>query len=169
MTPITAHSITVPVFTRMLGNLSAILDKAAAFCEQRKVKETVLMEARLFPDMFPLAMQVRIACDFARGGVSRLAGQEPPKYEDNEASFADLKGRIARSIDYVQQFTPAQLADCEGRRIVRTTGGRETVFDGYGYVAQFVLPNFFFHVATAYGILRANGVELGKRDYIGPL
>lgn len=166
---VTAHSITVPVFVRMLTNLSGILDKAAAFCAQRKVRETVLMEARLFPDMFPLTMQVRIACDFARGGVSRLAGEEPPKYEDTEATLADLKGRIARSIAYVQGFSESQLADCESRRVVRTIGGREIVFDGYGYIAQFVLPNFFFHVTTAYDILRANGVELGKRDYIGAL
>ena len=166
---VTPHSITVPLFVRTLANLAGILDKAAAFCAQRKVKESVLMEARLFPDMYPLTMQVRIACDFARGGAARLAGQEPPKFEDNEASLADLKARIARSIDYVQEFTEAQLAGCETRRIVRTIGGREVVFDGYGYLAQFVLPNFFFHVTTAYDILRANGVDLGKRDYIGPL
>lgn len=166
---VTAHSITVPVFVRTLTNLSGILDKAAAFCEQRKVREGVLMDARLFPDMFPLTMQVRIACDFARGGVARLTGQEPPKFEDDETSLSDLKKRIARSIEYVQGFTEAQLAGCEDRRIVRTVGGREIVFDGYGYLAQFVLPNFFFHVTTAYDILRSNGVELGKRDYIGAL
>lgn len=166
---VTPYSMTAPVFVRMLTHLSGILDKAASYCEQRKVKESVLLEARLFPDMFPLTMQVRIACDFARGGVSRLAGEEPTKFEDNETTLADLKGRIARSIEYVQRFSEAQLAGSEERRIVRTIGGKETVFDGYGYLAQFVLPNFFFHVTTAYAILRTNGVELGKRDFIGPI
>lgn len=164
---VNAYSMTVPVFVRTLSNLAGILDKAAAFCEQRKVKESVLMEARLFPDMYPLALQVRIACDVARGATARLAGEEPPKFEDNEATLADLKTRIARTTEYVQRFGAAQLSDAEGRRIVRTVGGREIAFDGYTYLAQFALPNFFFHVTTAYDILRSNGVELGKRDYLG--
>jgi hypothetical protein len=166
---VSMYTISVPVFVRMLTNLDAILGKAAAYAEARKIEPSVLMNARLFPDMFPLTMQVRIAADFARGGVARLIGQEPPKYEDNETSFADLKDRIARSIAYVQGFSAAQIDGTEERRIVRTVAGKEHEFTGYIYLTQLVLPNLFFHITTAYDILRHNGVELGKRDYIGAL
>jgi hypothetical protein len=163
-----SYTMSVGVFTKMLTNLSGILDKAAAFCEQRKVDPTVLLNARLFPDMFPLTRQVQLASDFAKGATSRLAGQEPPKWEDNEASFAELKARIARTIEFVQGFKPGQFDGSDERDVTLTIRGESIKVKGAPYLAHMATPNFYFHVTTAYAILRANGVELGKRDFIGP-
>jgi hypothetical protein len=161
------YTFSVPVFVKTLGNLSAILGKGAAFAEQKKVDPAVLLAMRLAPDMFPLTMQVRIACDFAKGAVARLAGEEPPKWEDNETTIAELQQRIARTIEFVQGFDPARLEGAETRTVTVTIRGEPVQYAGLPYLAHAVLPNFFFHATTAYDILRHAGVELGKRDFIG--
>ena len=164
---ISMYAASVPVFAKMLGNLSAILDKAAAYAEQKKIDPAVLLAARLYPDMFALTKQVQIACDFAKGAVARLAGEEPPKYDDSEATIAQLKARIARTIDYIQSFRPEQLDGSETREVELTIRGETVRYPGLAYLLHVATPNFYFHVTTAYGILRHNGVELGKRDFVG--
>lgn len=161
------HSFSVPVFVKTLGNLSAILDKAAAFAEFKKIDPAVLLNMRLAPDMFPLLRQVRIACDFAKGATARLAGEEPPAWEDNETTIADLKARIERTIAFVQAFDPQRFDGAEARRVTVMMRGEPVEYVGLPYLAHAVLPNFFFHATTAYDILRHAGVELGKRDFIG--
>jgi hypothetical protein len=163
------YSMSVPVFAKTLGNLSAILDKAAAHAEAKKIDPSVLLAARLFPDMFPLTKQVQVACDFAKGTVARLAGEEPPKYDDNETTIEALKARIARTVDYVQGFQAARFAGAEERDVQMKIRDQTLSFKGLPYLAHMALPNFFFHAATAYDILRHNGVELGKRDFIGAI
>jgi hypothetical protein len=163
------YTLSAPVFVRMLRNLETVLDKGAAYAAARKIDPAVLVNARLFPDMFPLSAQVRIAGDFAKGAVARLTGNEPPKYEDNEATFDDLKARIANTIAYVESFKPEQFADAATRTVTMKMRGEDKSFDGTTYLANIVLPNFYFHITTAYDILRHNGVELGKRDFIGPV
>jgi hypothetical protein len=163
------YSMSVPVFVKMLGNLSAVLDKAVAHAEARKIDPSVLVNARLFPDMFPLTSQVRIASDHAKGAAARLSGSEPPKFEDNETNFAELKARIARTIDYVKSVDPAGFRGSDERVIELKLRGGLHRFNGAHYLAHVALPNFYFHVTTAYDILRHNGVEIGKADYIGPL
>jgi hypothetical protein len=163
------YALSAPVFVRMLRNLEAVLEKGAAYAAARKIDPAVLVGARLFPDMFPLSAQVRIAGDFAKGAVARLTGNEPPKYDDNEASFDDLKARIAKTIAYVESFGPEQFADAATRTVTMKMRGEDKSFDGRTYLANIVLPNFYFHLTTAYDILRHNGVELGKRDFIGPV
>jgi uncharacterized protein len=163
------HSMSVPVFVKTLGNLSAILDKAAAHAEAKKIDPAVLLASRLYPDMFPLTKQVQVACDFAKGTVARLAGQEPPKYDDNETTIETLKARIAKTVDYVQGFQAAQFAGAEEREVQMKIRDQTLTFKGLSYLAHMALPNFFFHATTAYDILRHNGVELGKRDFIGAI
>jgi hypothetical protein len=163
------YALSAPVFVRMLRNLETVLDKGAAHAAARKIDPAVLVNARLFPDMFPLSAQVRIAGDFAKGAVARLTGNEPPQYEDNEASFDDLKARIAKTIAYVESFTPEQFAGAATRTVTMKMRGEDKSFDGTTYLTNIVLPNFYFHITTAYGILRHNGVELGKRDFTGPV
>jgi uncharacterized protein len=161
------YAMSVPVFVKSLGSLSAILDKAAAHAEARKIDPTVLLAARLYPDMFALTKQVQVACDFAKGSVARLAGQEPPKYDDTETTIDDLKARIARTITFVQGFSESQLEGSETREVSLKIRDQVLTYKGYPYLAHIALPNFFFHAVTAYDILRHNGVELGKRDFIG--
>ena len=161
------YSMSVPVFVKTLGNLSAILDKAAAHAETKKIDPAVLLSARLFPDMFTLTRQIQLACDFAKGSVARLAGQEPPKYDDNEATIAELKTRIARTVGYVQSIPAEQLAGSEGREVSLKIRDQTLTYKGLPYLSHVALPNFFFHATTAYDILRHNGVDLGKRDFIG--
>ena len=161
------YAFSVPVFVKTLGNLSAILAKGAGYAEQKKFNPEVLVNMRLAPDMFPLLRQVRIACDFAKGATARLAGEEPPQWEDNEATFAELQQRIARTIEFVQGFDPARFEGAETRTITVTIRGEPVQYAGLAYLAHVVLPNFFFHATTAYDILRHAGVELGKRDFIG--
>jgi hypothetical protein len=163
------HSMSVPVFAKTLGNLSAILDKAAAHAEAKKIDPAVLLAARLYPDMFPLTKQVQVACDFAKGTVARLAGEEPPKYDDTETTIEALKARIARTVDYVQGFQAARFAGAEERDVQMKIRDQTLSFKGLPYLAHVALPNFFFHATTAYDILRHNGVELGKRDFIGAI
>jgi hypothetical protein len=161
------YQASIPVVSRMLTNLSAILGKAAAHCESRKIDPAVLLTARLFPDMFPLVRQVQIATDHAKGLAARLAGIEVPSYADTEATFADLHARLAKTIAYVGGFSPEQINGSEGKAICLKTGHGELNFTGQDYLVHFALPNFYFHVTTAYAILRHNGVDVGKMDYLG--
>ena len=158
----------VPCLTRMLNNLSAILDKASAHAEAKKIDQSVFLNARLFPDMYALTRQVYVATDMSKGAVARLAGQEPPKYEDNETTIAELKARIAKTIAFINTFKPEQIDGTEDKEITITMGGKPMTFIGMPYLLNFVLPNLYFHIATAYNILRHNGVEIGKRDFLGP-
>ena len=164
---ISMYQASAPRFVNSLRNLSAILDKAQAHAEARKIDATTLTGSRLFPDMLPMARQVQIACDTAKGAVARLAGVEVPKHEDTERTFAELQSRIAMTVDFIGGFRPAQIDGTEDREIALKLGGQETRFNGLQYLLGFALPNFYFHVTTAYDILRHNGVEVGKRDYIG--
>jgi len=161
------HAMSVPIFAKTLANLSAILDKAAAHAEAKKIDPSVLLNARLYPDMFPLIRQVQLAGDFAKGSSARLAGQEPPKYEDTEKTIPELKARIARTIGYLQSLDEAAFAGAETRTITLKVRDTEQKYAGLPYLSHIGLPNFFFHATTAYDILRHNGVELGKRDFIG--
>jgi uncharacterized protein len=161
------HRRSVAVFDRFLSALSVVLDKAEAYCEAKKIKPEVILTARLFPDMFPFTRQVQLACDFAARGTARLAGVEPKAFPDHEASFAELKDRIAAARGYMGSFQKADFAHADTREIHFKTGGRDLVLPGEEFLSFFALPQFFFHVTTAYDILRANGVELGKRDYMG--
>jgi len=163
------YQASVPLMTRMLTNLKNILQKATEHAKAKKIDESALLNARLFPDMFVFTRQVRLACDFARGTGARLAGLEPPAYEDNEQSLAELVARIERSIEYLGTLKAQQIDGSETREIVRPIRGEPKKFTGINYLLQFALPNFFFHVSTAYAILRHSGVEIGKTDYIGAL
>ena len=165
---ISMYQASVPVFIRMLGNLRAILDKAAKHAEAKKIDQAALITARLYPDMFPLARQVQIASDMAKSCVSRLAGAEPPKYDDTETSFAELIARIDKTLAHVKTFTPAQIDGSEEKAVVIKSPRGEMNFKGLPFLMHFALPNFYFHTATAYDLLRHNGVELGKPDFIGP-
>ncbi len=164
---ISMYQASAPRFVNMLKNLSAILDKAQAHVEAKKIDPAALTAYRLFPDMLPMTRQVQIASDNAKGAMARLAGVEVPKYEDTEKTFAELKARIAKTIKFVQSFKPAQIDGGEDRDITLKLGGKDTTFKGMQYLLGFALPNFYFHVMTAYNILRHNGVEIGKSDYIG--
>jgi hypothetical protein len=164
---ISLYQASVPVFIRMLNNLSVILDKAAAHCEARRIDPLVLTQYRLYPDMFNFAKQVQTACDHARNGAARLAGQEAPRLENTEQTFADLKRRVGDTIAYLETFKPEQIDGSETREVVVKRGQTVNTYAGLDYLLQRALPNFYFHVTTAYDILRHNGVELGKRDYIG--
>jgi hypothetical protein len=164
---ISMYQASVPVFIKMLGNLRSILEKAAADAAARKIDEAVFVNARLAPDMLPLSFQIQVATDFARGTSARLAGVEMPSVEDKEATFAELIARIDAAIAYVRTFSPAQIDGSEAREITRKVRGNPITFSGLGYLVNYALPNFYFHVTTAYAILRHNGVEIGKPDYIG--
>lgn len=164
---ISMYNASVPQLAKMLRNLSGLLDKAAAHCEARKIDPKALLEARLFPDMFPFTKQVQIAADFAKNCAARLAGVEPQRFEDTETSFADLKARIDRTLDYMKQFGADRIDGSEDRTITFKLGGQERTFKGHAYLVQFTHPHFYFHVATAYGILRERGVEVGKKDFVG--
>jgi uncharacterized protein len=162
------YASSIAVFKQMLSSLDAILAKAGAHVAEKKIEPVALTQARLFPDMFPLCKQVQIACDFARGVSARLTGTEVPKYEDNEQTFDELRGLIARSLDFIGSFSPAQFTGAAQREIVIRPGTpKERHFNGQAYLLSYGLPQFFFHVTTAYALLRHNGIEIGKRDYMG--
>ena len=163
---ISMYQASAPRFANTLKNLSAILDKAQAHAEAKKIDPVVLTNFRLYPDMLPMKRQVQIACDSAKGAVARLAGVEVPKHEDTEETFAELKARIAKTIDFMETFKPAQVDGSEEKNIHLKLGQREVDFKGMQYLLGHALPNFYFHVVTAYDILRHNGVEIGKRDYL---
>lgn len=161
------YEASAPRLVSMLRSLDAILEKAHAHALAKKIDPAILLSTRLFPDMFSLLRQVQITTDHAKGAVARLAGVDVPKYDDNEQSFDDLRTRIAKTIAYVNSFTPEQINGSEDREISLKIGGHELNFRGMDYLIGFALPNFYFHLVTAYNILRHNGVEIGKRDYMG--
>jgi hypothetical protein len=164
---ISMYQASAPRFANTLKNLSAILDKAQAHADAKKIDPRVLTAARLYPDMFPLSRQVQSACDTAKGAVARLAGVEVPVHEDTEQTFEELKARIARTITFIETIQPAQVDGSEAREVVLKFRSGEVRLKGMQYLLGQALPNFYFHVTTAYDILRHNGVEVGKRDYIG--
>jgi hypothetical protein len=163
------YQMSVPLFLKTLGNLSAILDKGAAFAAAKKVDPAVLLGYRLAPDMLNLTRQVQLASDHAKRAGARLAGIEAPVYEDTEASFADLQARIHKTVAFLNTLKPAQLDGSETREIKLKVGGVDKAVSGQTYLLHNALPNFFFHVTTAYDILRHCGVEIGKADFIGQL
>lgn len=161
------YQASVPVFIRMLGNLSGILAKGAAHAEAKKIDPLVLVNSRLFPDMFPLSRQVQIASDTAKGAAARLAGMEPPSYEDNEKTFPELIARLDKTVDFLKAFKPEQIDGSEERSVNIKVAGQPMTLQGMTFLLQRALPNLYFHTTTAYAILRHNGVEVGKKDYLG--
>jgi hypothetical protein len=161
------YQASVPVFLHTLDAVSGCLKKATAHASARKIEPSVLLSMRLFPDMFALTRQVQVAADFAKGTVARLAGAEVPKYADDETSFEALQERLAKTAAFVKSFKPSQIDGSETRDITIPIGGQPQTFKGQPYLLHFAMPNFFFHAATAYDILRHAGVELGKRDFLG--
>ena len=166
---ISMYQASIPPLVHTLKNLDGILAKAAAHAEARKIDPSVLISSRLYPDMFALARQVQIASDTAKGCGARLAGQEPPKYEDTEASFPELSARIQKTVAYLETLKPESIDGSEERTITLKLRNTSITFQGMRYLLNFVLPNFYFHATTAYAILRHNGVELGKPDFLGKL
>ena len=164
---ISMYQASSPRFINTLKNLSALLDKAQAWAEAKKVDPLVLTGARLYPDMFAFSRQIQTACDTAKGAVARLAGVDNPKHEDTEKTFAELKARIDKTIAFIESVKPAQIDGTEDKDLTIKLGPREVQWKGMQYLLGFALPNFYFHAATAYDILRHNGVELAKRDFIG--
>ena len=164
---ISMYQASVPTLVRGLTCLQSILGKAEAHAAEKQIDPSIFVSARLFPDMLPLVRQVYITTDTARGCAARLAGVEPPKYEDVEVTFEELQARIQKTIDYLKEFNAAQIDGSEERTVTLKMRNGPVEFTGLNYLLQFVLPNFYFHVTTTYDILRHNGVELGKLDYLG--
>ncbi|NOU24434.1 MAG: DUF1993 domain-containing protein [Methylotenera sp.] len=162
------YEASIPVLKRTLTNLAAILKKGEQYADARKIEHAVLLNARLFPDMYPLTRQVQIATDMSKGAAARLAGLEVPKYEDNETTFAELQARITKTIAFIDTVKPAQFEGSESREVTITVRQVDLKFKGQDYLLKWVNPNVYFHVTTAYNILRHNGVELGKVDFLGP-
>ena len=164
---ISMYQAAVQPFVQHLGALSALLAKAEAHAVAKKFDPAVLLSLRLAPDMLPLSRQVQIACDFAKSATARLAGAEVPNGKDDEKTLAELRGRIGKTLDYVRSFKADQIDGSEERDVTITVAGKSVAFKGQPYLIQFVLPNFYFHCTVTYAILRHNGVELGKRDFMG--
>ena len=165
---ISMYAASVPVFQQMLGGLSGVLRKAEAHAAERKIEPNALLQARLYPDMFPLLRQVQVAADFAKSVSARLAGVEVPKMEDSELTFADLQARIAKTLAFIGGLAAADIDVASDRQIVTQAGTpKEKIFTGQSYLLNYGLPHFFFHTTTAYAILRHTGVEVGKKDYVG--
>ena len=164
---ISMYQASAPRFANTLRNLSAILDKAQAHCEAKKIEPAVMCGMRLIVDMYPLSRQVQVACDTAKGAVARLAGVDIPKHEDTEQTLAELKQRVAKTLDFILSVNPEKIDGSDEKPITLKLGGRDVTFTGIQYLLGHAYPNFYFHVTTAYDILRANAVEVGKRDYVG--
>ncbi len=168
---ISMHNASVGVYTRLLSNLLKILDKAEAWVGEKKIDPAAILQARLAPDMFHFTRQVQIATDMAKGTAARLAGQEPPRFEDNETSFAELKARVQKTIDFLQGLPAAAFEGSESRAITLKLGPpgnqRELKFEGLGYLQGFGTPNVYFHYTMVYALLRHNGLDIGKPDYVG--
>lgn len=164
---ISMYQAAVPAIIRAMNNLVAILEKAAAHAEAKKIDPAVLMESRLFPDMFPLSKQVQLVSDIAKAGTARLAGAEPPSFEDNEKTFPELIERLRKTIAYLETLKPEQLDGSEDKTVTWKTRTSTREMQGLPYLLNHVTPNVFFHCTTAYNILRHNGVELGKMDFLG--
>lgn len=161
------YAITVPPIVHSLTNLRLVLEKAVVYAETKKIDPSILINARLYPDMYPLSRQVQIATDVAKGAASRLAGLEPPKYEDSERTFPELIARLDKTIAHLESFSTDQIDGTEGKTILLPRHDRTSTFTGLAYLTDFVLPNVYFHVTTSYAILRHNGVEIGKKDFLG--
>jgi hypothetical protein len=161
------YAASIPQFKKMLTNLSKILEKGETFAKAKNIDGTVLLNDRLAPNMFPLSKQVQIACDQVKNGMARLAGVEPPKFNDAETTFAQLQDRIAKTIAFADGITPAQVDGTEAKEIKFSIKEWNFEFVGQQYLLTWIIPNFYFHVTTAYNILRHNGVEIGKSDYLG--
>jgi hypothetical protein len=165
---ISMYAASIPVFKQMLNSLKDILSKAEAHAAEKKIEPGALLQARLFPDMLPFTRQIQIATDFAKGVSARLAGVDVPAYDDNEQTFAELQARIANTLALIDGFKPEQVDGSETREVVLRPGTpKEKKLTGQSYLLSYGLPQFFFHVTTAYAILRHNGVDIGKRDYMG--
>ena len=164
---ISMYQASVPVFIRMLNNLATILEKAAAHADAKKIDPAVLINFRLYPDMFAFVKQIQVAVDAAKNGAARLAGLEPPEFENTEKTFPELIERVKKTIAYLETFKPEQIDGTEEREITLTRGETSVTYLGQAFLLNRVLPNLYFHITTAYDILRHNGVELGKRDYLG--
>jgi hypothetical protein len=165
--PSALYQASVPVHVRQLNALSAIIDKAAAYCAERKIDPSALLQARLYPDMFTFVKQVQVACSHAERGAARLSGIEPPARPDKEATFEDLKARIAAALSFVKSVDAAKMDGADTRKITFPAGQQQMTMTGSDYLSHFSLPNFYFHVAAAYNILRHNGVPIGKGDFMG--
>ena len=161
------YAVSIPVFTRMLGNLAKLLDKAAADAEARKFEPSVLLDSRLYPDMFPLLKQVQLTCDFAKGAAARLAGVPVPAFPDEEKTITELKDRIAKVIAFVESVSKDDVDAGADRDVTIKMRDRSVEMKGLDYLNQMAMPNFYFHATTAYAILRHNGVAVGKRDFVG--
>jgi hypothetical protein len=162
------YDATVPAFLQILGSLSGLLTKAEAHCKAKNIAPEVLLGARLYPDMLPLTKQIQLACDFAAKGCARLTHGEVLSVPDTETTFDELKQRIARTIDYVKAFTPAQFEGADAKNVTFPAGPNNSItLKGQEFVNRFAFPNFYFHAVTTHGILRHNGVEIGKRDFLG--
>lgn len=161
------YQVAIPLLAHNLNSLVGVLEKGAAYAEAKQIEPAVLIGTRLYPDMFPLSRQVQIASDVARRGAARLAGVEAPAIEDNEATFPELMTRLQATVAYLKTFTPEQIDGTEAKTIELPVGGETMTFDGQTFLLYFVLPNVYFHITTAYDILRHCGVEVGKRDYLG--
>ena len=162
------YDASVPAFLQILGSLSGLLGKAEAHCKAKNIQPEVLLGARLYPDMLPLSRQIQLACDFAAKGCARLTHSEVPSTPDTEKTFDELRQRLARTIDYVKAFKPELFEGADGRDVSFPVGPANTMtLKGQQFLGQFAFPNFYFHAATAHGILRHNGVEIGKRDFLG--
>ncbi|MFY0579906.1 DUF1993 domain-containing protein [Cystobacter fuscus] len=161
------YQASIPSLVRMLGNLSAILTKAATYAEAKKIEPSVLINARLAPDMRPLSFQIQTSSDLAKGCAARLAGIEAPSFPDTEATFPELQTRIAKTIEFLNSVSAAQIDGSEERTVTLKMRTQEVQFQGQAYLLSFVLPNFYFHVTTAYAILRHNGLDIGKGDFLG--
>lgn len=164
---ISMYQASVPVFNQGLAALGGVLDKASAHAAAHKIDPAVLLQTRLFPNMFPLVRQVQIAADFAKGAPGRLAGVELPSFPDTETSFEALAARLKATADFLKTLTPAQIDGSETRNIHLKVGGKEISMKGQAYLLNFAIPNYFFHATTTYAILRSSGVEIGKGDFIG--
>lgn len=164
---ISMYQVSIPRFVHMLNNLAAILDRAQAYAEAKKIDAATLPSARLYPDMLPLTSQVRIACDTAKRAAAMLAGVDNPAYEDNETTLPELKARVERTIGFLNTIRAAQVDGTENREIVVKVGGKDTPFMGMQFLLARAIPNFYFHVTTAYDILRHNGLDVGKKDFLG--
>ena len=164
---ISMYQASVPQFQKMLGNLSAILKKGEEYVQAKKLEDAVLTGSRLFPDMFALARQVQIACDQVKNGMARLAGVEPPRFEDTEVTFAQLQERITKTLAFIDGLKPAQVDGTEAKEIKFSIKEWHFEFVGEQYLLTWIIPNFYFHITTAYNLLRHNGVEIGKADYLG--
>ncbi len=164
---ISMYQASVPRFVNILGNLSKILDKAQAYIDAKKIADATLTGDRLFPDMLPLTAQVQIACETAKGVISKLSGVDAPPFEDKETTLAELKARIAKTISFIQSVPAQKIDGTEDKAIVTKRGDKETHYTGMQFLLGHAVPNFYFHVSTTYNILRHNGVEIGKRDYLG--